>query len=104
MRLAFAHCCFSSTIVDYLTRRHNSLVKKDEMPPKCDVTTALLILLKVTGHGKQDLAEQVLAIDTHEWCSNGADALRLAITRTLGKVWGKEGVDRKRMLLSGADF
>ena len=102
-RLAFAHGCFSKTIVDYLTRCHNSSVKKNEMPPKCDVTTALLILLKVTGHGKQDLAEQVLAIDTYDWCSNGADGLRYKIMSTLGKVWGKEGVDRKRMLLSGAD-
>ena len=89
--------------MDYLTRRHNSSLKKNEVPPKCDVTTALLILLKVTGHGKQDLAEQVFAIDTYEWCSSGADALRYKITSTLGKVSGKEGVDRKRMLLSGAD-
>ena len=73
------------------------------MPPKCDVTTALLILLKVTGHGKQDLAEQVLAIDTYDWCSSGADALRYKITSTLGKVWGDKGVDRMRMLKSGAD-
>ena len=103
VRLAFSHGSFSSPIVDYLTRRHNSSVKKNEMPPKCDVTTGLLILLKVTGHGKQDLAEQVFAIDTYEWCSSDADALRYKITSTLGKVWGKEGVDRKRMLLSGAD-
>ena len=73
------------------------------MPPKCDVTTALLILLKVTGHGKQDLAEQVFAIDTYDWCSSDADALRYKITSTLGKVWGNKGVDRMRMLKSGAD-
>ena len=89
--------------MDYLTRRHNSSVKKNEMPPKCDVTTALLILLKVTGHGKQDLTEQVLATDTYDWCSSGADALRYKITGTLGKVWGDKGVDRKGMLKSGAD-
>ena len=102
-RLAFAHGCFSSTILDYLTRRHNSSVKKNEVSPKCDVTTTLLIFLKVTGHGKQDLVEQVFAIDTYEWCSSDADARRLAIMRTLGNVSGKEGVDRKRMLKSGAD-
>ena len=98
--------------MDYLTRRHNSSLKKNEVPPKCDVTTALLILLKVTGRGKQDLVEQVLDIDTYEWCSCDADdsehlrmtkGLLYKITSTLGKVSGKEGVDRKRMLLSGAD-
>ena len=73
------------------------------MPPKCDVTTALLILLKVTGHGKQDLAEQVFAIDTYEWCSSYADAPRCKVTSTLGKVWGNKGVDRAKMLKSGAD-
>ena len=112
VRLAFTHGSFSSPIVDYLTRRHNSSLKKNEVPPKCDVTTALLILLKVTGRGKQDLVEQVLDIDTYEWCSCDADdsehlrmtkGLLYKITSTLGKVSGKEGVDRKRMLLSGAD-
>ena len=103
VRLAFTHGSFSSPIVDYLTRRHNSSLKKNEVPPKCDVTTALLILLKVTGHGKQDLAEQVFAIDTYEWCSSDADALRYKITSTLGKVWGNKGVDRAKMLKSGAD-
>ena len=111
-RLAFAHGCFSKTIVDYLTRCHNSSVKKNEVPPKCDITTALLILLKVTGRWKQDLVEQVLDIDTYEWCSCDADdsehlrmtkGLLYKITSTLGKVSGKEGADRKRMLLSGAD-
>ena len=112
VRLAFTHGSFSSPIVDYLTRRHNSSLKKNEVPPKCDVTTALLILLKVTGRGKQDLVEQVLDIDTYEWCSCDADdsehlrmtkGLLYKITSTLGKVSGKEGADRKRMLLSGAD-
>ena len=103
VRLAFTHGGFSPVILDYLTRRDNSSVEKNEVPPKCDVTTALLILLKATGHGKQDLVEQVFAIDTYDWCSSGADALRYKITSTLGKVSGKEGVDRKRMLLSGAD-
>ena len=111
-RLAFAHGCFSKTIVDYLTRCHNSSVKKNEVPPKCDVTTALLILLKVTGRGKQDLVEQVLDIDTYEWCSCDADdcehlrmtkGLQYKITSTLGKVWGNKGVDRAKMLKSGAD-
>ena len=87
-------------------------MKKNEVPLKCDVTTALLILLKVTGRGKQDLVQQVLDIDTYEWCSCDADdsehlrmtkGLLYKITSTLGKVSGKEGVDRKRMLLSGAD-
>ena len=102
-RLAFTHGCFSPAILDYLTRRDNSSVEKNEVPPKCDVTTALLILLKATGHGKQDLVEQVFAIDTYEWCSSDADALRYKITSTLGKVWGNKGVDRMRMLKSGAD-
>ena len=66
-RLAFTHGCFSPAILDYLTRRDNSSVEKNEVPPKCDVTTALLILLEVTGRGKQDLVEQVLDIDTYEW-------------------------------------
>ena len=88
------------------------VVPSFKVPPKCDVTTALLILLKVTGRGKQDLVEQVLDIDTYEWCSCDADdcehlrmtkGLLYKITSTLGKVSGKEGVDRKRMLLSGAD-
>ena len=112
-RLAFTHGCFSPAILDYLTRRDNSSVEKNEVPPKCDVTTALLILLEVTGRGKQDLVEQVLDIDTYEWCSRYADDfehLRMAkkllhykITSTLGKVWGNKGVDRMRMLKSGAD-
>ena len=112
VRLAFTHGSFSSPIVDYLTRRHNSSLKKNEVPPKCDVTTALLILLKVTGRGKQDLVEQVLDIDTYEWCSCDADdcehlrmtkGLQYKITSTLGKVWGNKGVDRAKMLKSGAD-
>ena len=116
-RLAFTHGCFSPAILDYLTRRDNSSVEKNEVPPKCDVRTALLILLKATSRGKQDLVvdlvEQVLDIDTYEWCSSDADdfehlrmtkkLLHYKITSTLGKVWGKEGADRKRMLLSGAD-
>ena len=113
VRLAFTHGGFSPVILDYLTRRENSSVEKNEVPPKCDVTTALLILLEVTGRGKQDLVEQVLDIDTYEWCSRYADDfehLRMAkkllhykITSTLGKVWGNKGVDRAKMLKSGAD-
>ena len=49
--LAFVHGGFPAGVVNYLTRRKNETLRRNELPPKCAATTALLILLRVTGNG-----------------------------------------------------
>ena len=49
--LAFVHGGLPAGVVNYLTRRNNETLRRNELPPKCAATTALLILLRVTGNG-----------------------------------------------------
>ena len=110
--LAFVHGGFPAGVVNYLTRRENNTLRRNELPPKCAVTTALLIPLRVTANGKQDLMEKVPEMDTHEWVRETSDApeerrarerLRKKIEGTLKKVVGNKAVDRKLMIKPFAD-
>jgi hypothetical protein len=102
--LAYVHCNFHPDVGAYLSRRYNNEVKLTEVLPACPVTTGLLIALHHTAHGKNDLVDQVIEMDTHMWLnvSNMASeeeqaaavkrcrkALQANITNTLGKVHGK---------------
>ena len=51
IRPRFVHGGFPAGVVNYLTRRNNETLRRNELPPKCAATTALLILLRVTGNG-----------------------------------------------------
>jgi hypothetical protein len=101
----------------YLKRRNNNTAADTEVPPKCPVTTGLLIALLYTGHGKDDLVERVIEIDTHPWldvpnmCTEeeGASALKIIrsvllknIKATLSKAANVHGKDGRKLLYKGS--
>ena len=81
-------------MLDFLDRRHRNAVKETEVVPSASVTTALIILLKATGHG-QDLRGVVQDMDTVEW---EPGRLALKLKRTLSKL--AQNREQIRMLRS----
>jgi hypothetical protein len=113
--LACAHCNFDPAVLDYLTLRHKN-VAKTVVPPTCPVTTGLLVALHLTAHGKKDLLDCVIQMDTHPWITvfdmtNEKEHARAVIrcrarllsriTDTLKKAVGRGG--KGRVKVTGKD-
>jgi hypothetical protein len=120
-RLASLYSDFQPEVVAYLRQRHRNEETPTEELPKCPVTTGLLIALHITGLGKSDLndlVDIVIALDVYSWITipdmasaKEQDAaakrcrnrLRGRIKETLGKVAGKGGKDRLKMIHRDTD-
>jgi hypothetical protein len=116
--LASLHCNFQPEVVAYLRRRHRNETSPTEELPKCPVTTGLLIALHLTAQGKNDVANCVLAMDTHQWITvphmASPEEQAAAVKRCrcsmnsrlkdrLAKAVGKGGRDRAKMARKDSD-
>ena len=115
--LACAHGNFDPAVLDYLTLRHKN-DSKIVVPPTCPVATRLLVALHLTAHGKKDLVDCVIKMDTHPWITvfdmtNEKEHARAVIrcqarlisriTDTLKKAVGRGGKGRVEMTGKNSD-
>ena len=115
--LAYTHCNFHPEVEDYLMKRHRNVAELEE-PPACRVTTGLLVALHYTAHGKNDVLDCVIEMDTHQWITvpdmaseeeqaaavkRCRSTLHSRIKDRLEKVIGSGGKDRKQMALKDSD-
>ena len=115
-------------VIGYLEQLANPTIKlidkKRLIPPKCVVTTGLLVLLYATRAFDGDFVDTVIAMDTHPWLphdpfldpeqntiarDNAVKALRRRIKEgTLHKVTSMNGTgtdtDRKLITSNGSDY
>ena len=115
-------------VIGYLEQLANPTIKlidkKRLIPPKCVVTTGLLVLLYATRAFDGDFVDTVIAMDTHPWLphdpfldpeqntiarNNAVKALRRRIKEgTLHKVTSMNGTgtdtDRKLITSNGSDY
>jgi hypothetical protein len=61
------HCDFNPDVRSYLERLHSKMEILNEMPPSCPVTTGLLIAFHSIAHGKNDVVDRVIEMDTFKW-------------------------------------
>jgi hypothetical protein len=115
-----------SDVIGYLEQLANPTInhieKKKLIPPKCVMTTGLLVLLYATRAFGGDLVDTVIAMDTYPWLpthdpfldpeqnaiarDNAVKALRRKIKEgTLHKVtfMNRTGPDRNKILAAGSD-
>jgi hypothetical protein len=103
-------------VIGFLERRHLNAAMQTEIPPKCAVTTGLLIALHHTAHGKNDVLDRVIEMDDHPWVSVPVDlskeeqeamrnrcrvSLRNRIRFILGKFVGPNAKDRSKLAKAG---